>query len=144
MIDRAKNILPESTLTVCNAEILHYDSSSFEVVVGSEMIYYLKYPMNFIKEAIRVLKSEGKLILIWGNKYYNFLYNIASYLKLRAYDPFALQTSTKKELIELINDIFCKSSIDYYGIGLPGSLNGSDNIIIANCSPVNGIVVQKV
>jgi len=144
MIDRAQKKLPESILTVCDAENLQYDSASFDILVASEMIYYLANPQKFLLETNRVLKSGGKLILIWGNINYNFIYKIASTLKLRAEDPFALQTISRDNLSNLISGIYFNSKIKYYGIGMPGTLNCSKNYYIMIISPIIGLVINKI
>jgi len=144
MIDRAQIVLPESILKVCDAEDLQYDSASFDILVASEIIYYLANPQNFLNEANRVLKSGGKLILIWGNINFNFIYKIASTLKLRAEDPFALQTISRDSLSKLISGIYFNSTIKYYGIGLPSFLSRSENYYIMNTSPIIGLVIHKI
>ena len=143
MIERARKELPESRLSVGDAEKLHYDSESFDVLVASEMIYYLAHPEEFLAESDRVLKPAGKLILVWGNSYLNSLYNLASQLRLRAYDPYALQTPSKGNVEELVRTVFREADIRSFGIGMPGILNGTDHTILAKTSPILGLVVQK-
>ena len=144
MIDRAQKKLPKSKLSVCDAEYLNYDSFSFDVIVASEMIYYLKNPIKFFIESERVLKPKGRLILIFGNENYNFLYKILSYIKLRSHDPYSLKTPSVNELMDLLISSVSESNYYHYGIGMPGFLNGSDNKIITFISPVNGILMKKI
>ncbi len=143
MIERARKELPESRLSVGDAERLHYESESFDVLVASEMIYYLAHPEELLAEADRVLKPAGKLILMWGNSYLNSLYNLASYLRLRAHDPYALQTPSKGYVEELVRTVFREASVRSFGIGMPGILNGTDHAILAKASPILGLVIQK-
>lgn len=48
---------------VCDAEKLPFQNSFFDTVVTTEMIYYLDHPEKFFREAHRVLKSRGRIIL---------------------------------------------------------------------------------
>ena len=72
------------------------------------------------------------------------MYKIASTLKLRAEDPFALQTISRENLSNLISSIYYNSTISYYGIGMPGSLNCSKNYYIMIISPIIGLVIKKI
>jgi ubiquinone/menaquinone biosynthesis C-methylase UbiE len=51
-----------------DAHKLPFDNKSFEVVILYEALYYLKYPEKFIKEAQRVLKENGVLLICTANK----------------------------------------------------------------------------
>ena len=80
---------------------------------------------------------------MWGNSYLNYLYNFASRLRLRAYDPYALQTPSKGDVEELVRTVFREANIRSFGIGMPGILNGTNHTILANSSPILGLVIQK-
>ena len=51
----------------CDAENLPFSSNSFDSIVSLEVVYYLNNPESFIKEARRVLKKKGNLIIIMAN-----------------------------------------------------------------------------
>ena len=52
---------------VCDAERLPFPDSSFDTVLGAEMIYYLDHPEKFLREARRVLRPGGQLLLSSAN-----------------------------------------------------------------------------
>ena len=52
---------------VCDAEQLPFPDASFDTVVSSEMLYYLDSPAKFLKEAKRVLKPGGMLLVSSAN-----------------------------------------------------------------------------
>lgn len=51
-----------------DAQDLHFDDKSFDVVILYEALYYLAQPERFIDEARRVLRREGVLIICSANK----------------------------------------------------------------------------
>lgn len=60
---------------VCDAEQLPFPDASFDTVVSSEMLYYLDNPDKFLKEARRVLKPGGTLLLSSANKRVAWFYD---------------------------------------------------------------------
>jgi len=55
-------------ITELDAHKLHFNDSSFDVVILYEAIYYLKNPQAFIDETKRVLREDGVLIICSANK----------------------------------------------------------------------------
>lgn len=51
-----------------DAHRLPFEDSSFDVVILYEAIYYLKEPEEFIREARRILRKEGVLLVCTVNK----------------------------------------------------------------------------
>lgn len=51
-----------------DAQDLPFEKESFDVVILYEAIYYLASPERFIKEALRVLRKQGTLIICSVNK----------------------------------------------------------------------------
>ncbi|MEK7151737.1 MAG: methyltransferase domain-containing protein [Patescibacteria group bacterium] len=47
----------------CDAENLPFSDNSFDSVISAEMLFYLDNPDNFLKEAYRVLRPEGRLLI---------------------------------------------------------------------------------
>lgn len=67
MLHEAQKILPKEIIRrlICaDAENLPYNSERFEIVIASEVIYYLQHPITLFHEAHRVLKPGGKFIII--------------------------------------------------------------------------------
>jgi len=65
---------------VCDAERLPFPDALFDTVLASEMIYYLDHPEQFLKEARRVLKPGGTVLLSSANnrvaRFYDWLRGI--------------------------------------------------------------------
>ncbi len=60
---------------VCDAEHLPFPDASFNTVISSEMIYYLDHPELFLREAQRVLKPGGVLLLSSANAQVAWFYD---------------------------------------------------------------------
>lgn len=54
---------PSVRLCRLNAETLHFPDGSFDVVMLLEALYYLEHPESFFREARRVLRPGGKLLI---------------------------------------------------------------------------------
>lgn len=48
---------------VCDAEKLPFQDASFDTVLAAEVLFYLDNPDNFLSEAYRVLKPQGRLLI---------------------------------------------------------------------------------
>ncbi len=66
---------------VCDAEKLPFKKKSFDSVIAAEMIYYLDKPEKFLKEAYRVLKPNGRVILTSANNITKIYTQIRSLLR---------------------------------------------------------------
>lgn len=53
----------------CDAQKLPFSSGSFDTVICSEVIYYLDNPESFLKEAFRVLRSKGRIVISAANQH---------------------------------------------------------------------------
>lgn len=59
------DILTTSWIDIaCNAEQLPFSQESFNNIIAIDVLHHLENPINFFKEAERVLKPKGKLIFI--------------------------------------------------------------------------------
>lgn len=47
----------------CDAENLPFENQNFHTVIATEVLYYFDRPERFVKEAARVLKPGGKLLI---------------------------------------------------------------------------------
>ena len=63
-------------------EALNFKENSFDTIVCSEVIYYLSSPRKFIEKCKKILKRNGKLIIILHNPRTFFLEPILVMLKL--------------------------------------------------------------
>jgi|SRR3989338_3476158 len=52
----------------CDAEKLPFSDNTFDTIISSETIYILDHPQYFVKEAFRVLKDKGILIITVANQ----------------------------------------------------------------------------
>jgi len=89
-----------------DAEDLPVADRTFDTIVGSEMIYYLNSPERFFKEAFRILKPGGTLLVTSANQkavFYNKLRTLLRFAGFsRAYfDDGARQFMTSKQLQRL-------------------------------------------
>ncbi|MBI4719168.1 MAG: methyltransferase domain-containing protein [Planctomycetes bacterium] len=57
----------------CDAEAIPLADDSFDTVVSAEMIYYLKHPQRFLREAHRILRPGGRLLLSTTNPWMTWL-----------------------------------------------------------------------
>jgi ubiquinone/menaquinone biosynthesis C-methylase UbiE len=55
-------------LKVIDAQDMPFDDKSFDVVILYEAIYYLKSPESFVREASRILRDSGVIIICTANK----------------------------------------------------------------------------
>ncbi len=69
LIDQAKKRNSEISFSTGEMEELPFSDSSYEIVCGFNSFQYAASIKNALTEAKRVLKEDGKLVLmIWGNK----------------------------------------------------------------------------
>lgn len=58
----------KTNLIVSNAELICFKESLFNTIVAGELIEHLPNPKNFLREAKRVLKKDGIVIITTPNK----------------------------------------------------------------------------
>lgn len=145
MIKIAQKNIPEGIFFVADAEQLNFKNEFFSTVVASEVIYYCQSPERLIQEALRVLKSDGRLILIWGNSRYNFIYKILSFLKLRPDDPLGLKTIDQGTVENIITSLPDHKTDDVLkdGFGFPFLELIMPKKIAYLFSPICSIVLKK-
>ena len=57
----------QSHVVCCDAEMLPFKSNTFDAIISSEMIYYLKNPEYFISYSSQMLKNNGNLLISMAN-----------------------------------------------------------------------------
>lgn len=67
LLETAKRQVKRTTLLTGNAETLPLDSNSVDIVASLHVIEHLYRPVDFIREAARVLKPKGLLLLATPN-----------------------------------------------------------------------------
>jgi len=70
MIDKAKKKIPDAIFERSDGEKLVFPDSSFNVVIISEVLYYMNNPLNCLQESRRVLNPGGKLIVFSRNQFW--------------------------------------------------------------------------
>lgn len=66
-LKRAKKYLKEARVVDLNENKIPYKSDFFDIVIASEILEHVFYPDDLLKEAVRVLKKSGKLIITIPN-----------------------------------------------------------------------------
>lgn len=82
MLKRAKKCLQGVKLVIGDGEHMPFDDDSFDCLVASETLYYIANVKNFMREARRVLKTGGRLILISRNHFWHRFDKIRRFLRL--------------------------------------------------------------
>lgn len=66
-LERTKKYLHDAKVVDLNTQKLPYADLSFDIVIASEILEHVFYPENILKEAERVLKKGGFLLLTFPN-----------------------------------------------------------------------------
>lgn len=76
-IEDARSRIPKKKVTfiIGNAEKIPFPKNNFDKIVMSEIIEHVKDDIKVLKEAKRVLKKDGIIVLTTPNKYYPFLWD---------------------------------------------------------------------
>ncbi|MEK6937248.1 MAG: class I SAM-dependent methyltransferase [Nanoarchaeota archaeon] len=106
MIDFCKKTLPNGNFVSGDAENLPYENNFFDKVIISEVLYYLPDLDKAIKEAHRVLKKDGLLLITSLNKKYNFVKTLVNVLKIGVHDNVSLSYISLKNIKSLIEKDF--------------------------------------
>ncbi|MGK7922474.1 MAG: class I SAM-dependent methyltransferase [Trichodesmium sp.] len=91
---------PNINFQQASVHSLPFDSHSFNVVVCANSFHFFDKPEVALREMKRVLKSDGKLIILDWNKDY-FVCRICDWL-LKLFDPAHQQCYTQAELHQLL------------------------------------------
>ncbi len=106
MIEFCKKTMPTGDFTIGDAENLPYKDDFFDKVIISEVLYYLPDLEKAIKEANRVLKKDGLLLITSLNKKYNFVKTLVNVLKIGVHDNVSMPYLSLKKLKNIIEKDF--------------------------------------
>lgn len=100
MIKKAKlklRVMPRIKLHLADAERLPFKSNSFDYVVSTLIIHHLPNPLLAIKEMCRVLRKNGRLIVVDSN----FFLSVTNYFA-KLIEPGFVRMYSKKEFKQLV------------------------------------------
>lgn len=135
VLDESKGMLSkvkanEKVVTVLgDALYTIFDSSSIDVVIMSDMLHHIENQSELIKEIYRVLKEDGKLLILDFEK----KHIKTKVLRVFEYILFGkLYFRTSKEVINLIKDkfIITKFTDNKYYFIIRGEKNAKKNSIL--------------
>jgi 2-polyprenyl-3-methyl-5-hydroxy-6-metoxy-1,4-benzoquinol methylase len=89
-----------------SAEKIPFQTQSFDTIIAGELIEHLKKPELFIKEANRLLKKDGKLIITTPNKeslLNKIFHNNETKIHLSLFSYSELENLLKKNNFEVID-----------------------------------------
>ena len=100
MLDVARLKLPNLEFVKASASSLPFPDHNFDIVVTVSAFHYFEQPLDTLKEIRRILKPQGKLIIMdWCRDYWLCQ---ALDLFLKIFDPAHKICYTQKELSDLL------------------------------------------
>lgn len=82
----------------CDAEKLPFPDAAFDTVIAAEVLFYLDNPDNFLSEAQRVLKPNGRLLLSCASNFpVKFYDRVRSYLRASGVGRMYFEEDTLRE-----------------------------------------------
>lgn len=73
--------MKQQNVVCCDAEALPFRTEQFDVIISSEMIYYLKDPKKFLSHSYKILKSNGRLLISMANENMAVIDQLRSWLR---------------------------------------------------------------
>jgi ubiquinone/menaquinone biosynthesis C-methylase UbiE len=108
---------PQVSFQTASASRLPFDSNSFDVIVSANSFHYFDEPLAALKEIRRVLKPDGKVIILdWCKDY--LVCKIWD-LVLKVFDPAYKQCYTQNEFHSLLNNekfVVCRAAKNRFGV----------------------------
>lgn len=108
---------PQVSFQTASASTLPFDSDSFDVIVSANAFHYFDDPLAALKEMRRVLKPDGKVIVLdWCRDY--LLCKICDVI-LKIFDPAHKQCYTLQEFHRLLEDAnfaVCRATRIRFGV----------------------------
>ncbi|KAB8314375.1 methyltransferase domain-containing protein [Tolypothrix campylonemoides VB511288] len=108
---------PQVSFQTASASALPFDNDSFDVIVSANSFHYFDDPLAALKEMRRVLKPDGKVIILdWCRDYLTC--KICDII-LKIFDPAHKQCYTEDEFHRLLEDTnfaVCRATRIRFGI----------------------------
>ncbi|WP_341530396.1 class I SAM-dependent methyltransferase [Nostoc sp. UHCC 0302] len=108
---------PQVSFQTASASRLPFGSNSFDVIVSANSFHYFDEPLVVLKEMRRVLKADGKVIILdWCKDY--LVCKICD-LVLKVFDPAYKQCYTQNQFHYLLNDenfMVCRATKIRFGV----------------------------
>jgi ubiquinone/menaquinone biosynthesis C-methylase UbiE len=92
---------PQKNIIKADAENLPFKDNYFDYVIMAAVLEHLPHPSEAIKEAFRVLKKDGYIIITTPNPLYHKLTDIAAFLKLKYKEGLETPISLAKSIVIL-------------------------------------------
>ena len=102
MIRKAKMLLPQCNFFEQDGEDLEFQDESFDVVVSSDVFYYMEDPGRSISESFRILKQGGLIIILSRNQFYQKFDLIRKLLNIGPTDDMFSRLFYKRELHKML------------------------------------------
>lgn len=117
MLQYARKANRELTLVKANIENLPFRTHTYDMVLALDVIEHLYKPLEFFREARRVLKDNGKLLLITPNLTYSRTWRWLKRLRLLSYYAWLRE----KSLLPT-GEKLCDTDVRFYSVGEMESL----------------------
>lgn len=100
-IDFAIKKYPNTRFMYMDGENIIYDNNKFDVVLSFDVIEHIPNIKKHFQEVNRILKKDGKYIIVTPNKIVNVPYEIYSKKSLTKWKNYHMSVQTKKSLKKL-------------------------------------------
>ncbi|QLE39683.1 class I SAM-dependent methyltransferase [Nostoc sp. C052] len=108
---------PQVSFQMASASRLPFDSNIFDVIVSANSFHYFDEPLAALKEMRRVLKPDGKVVILdWCKDY--LICKIFD-LVLKIFDPAHKQCYTQNEFHRFLQDenfVVCRATKIRFGV----------------------------
>lgn len=91
---------------VMDANVLDFPDETFDIVVGFRTIHHLPDIFNFAKEAMRVLKTDGRLLLVEPQKWNPFVEFGRRFIKNKDIDRTVTEHPLVPKDLSVIKEVF--------------------------------------
>lgn len=121
---------PKVKVLQCDAQALPFDNQSFDVVLLYEAIYYLPNADAFVKEAKRVLRPDGKIVIVTVNREWHGFNQ----------SPFSVKYYSVSELTQLYKQNNITPSVQLAYFDEPGGISSAIISVIRKTAVALGLI----